>query len=161
MQAIVVVDENWAIGNNGGLLVHIPGDLKYFKEKTLGKTVIMGRATIESLPGKKPLPGRNTIVLTRSGTSYEGAETAGSIEECMNKIKEIPEADVFIAGGATVYEQFLPYCDACLVTKIHTGFPADTYFENLDKSDDFNLTWESEERVENNVTYHFTEYRRK
>ena len=64
MKAIVAVDRNWGIGRDGGLLVHLPGDLKYFKEKTLGKTVVMGRETLESLPGGKPLPGRDNIVLT-------------------------------------------------------------------------------------------------
>ena len=64
MNIIVVVDENWNIGKDGGLLVHLSGDLKYFKEKTYGKTVVVGRKTLESFPGGKPLPGRTNIVLT-------------------------------------------------------------------------------------------------
>ena len=65
MNAIVVVDENWKIGRDGGLLVHLSGELKYFKERTYGKTIVIGRKTLESFPGKKPLPGRKNIVLTK------------------------------------------------------------------------------------------------
>ena len=65
MNAIVVVDQNWGIGREGNLLVHLPGDLKYYKEKTIGNHIIVGRKTLESFPGGKPLPGRENIVLTR------------------------------------------------------------------------------------------------
>ena len=73
MKLILAADRNWAIGKDGDLLCHLPGDLKYFKEKTVGKTVIMGRGTLESLPGKKPLPKRENIILGTAANIFGSA----------------------------------------------------------------------------------------
>ncbi|WP_130861389.1 dihydrofolate reductase [Bacilliculturomica massiliensis] len=169
MKAIVVADENWAIGKDGGLLIHLPGDLKYFKEKTLGGVVVMGRATLESLPGGRPLPGRETIVLSRDAklrerlAGQENVSVAGSVEELRDElVRRGMEDAAFAAGGEQVYRQLLPMCDEVYVTKIARKFEgADCFFPELSEENGWRLTWEDEPRQENGVSYRFTVYKRK
>ncbi len=162
MKLILAADENWAIGRDGGLLCHIPGDLKYFKQRTTGKTVVMGRATLESFPGGKPLPNRKNIVLTRrQDYEKEGALIVHSEEELQELLHGCNEDDVLILGGGQVYRQFLPQCDTCYITRIYDSFPADTWFVNLDEDPAFEIVWESDLQEENGVRYRFFEYRRK
>ncbi|MGI6752093.1 MAG: dihydrofolate reductase [Anaerovoracaceae bacterium] len=160
MKAIVAVDRNWGIGRDGRLLVHLPGDLKYFKEKTKGKVVVMGRATLESLPGGKPLKDRVNIVLSRNEKYDADCSICHSREDLFEIIKRYDEEDVYIIGGEDVYRQFLPYCDVVYVTKIAENFPADNYFENLEKHPQWMQVWESEQQEEKGIKYVFTEYRR-
>lgn len=158
MKLIVAADRNWAIGNKGGLLCHLPNDLKYFKEKTLGKTVVMGRKTLESLPGGRPLKNRKNVVLTRRRDFLpEECIVASSVEDILAR----DDADMMVIGGESVYRQLLPYCESCYVTRIDSVFEADTYFPDLDSDENFNLAWQSEEYEENGIRYRFTEYRRK
>ncbi|MDD2218333.1 MAG: dihydrofolate reductase [Eubacteriales bacterium] len=177
MKSIVAADENWGIGKDNELLAHIPGDLKYFKENTLGKVLIMGRKTVESLPGGRPLPGRTTIILTKND-NYSPAEakdgsrviicnSQDEIEALLLKLKEDEgldlERDVIVAGGETIYNMFLPKCKEFLVTKICHVLPADKHFPNLDKlaeGGELKLIWESEPVSENGLTYKFTRYKR-
>jgi dihydrofolate reductase len=161
LKAIAAVDQNWAIGREGKLLARIPGDLRYFREKTLGKILVMGRETLDSLPEGKPLPGRTTLVLSRR-PGYEAPCTVlPSVEACLAFLSRFPGDDVFVAGGASIYEQFLPWCDACLITKIDAAFQADRHFENLDIGVDFQLIWAGEPRCESGLRYRFTEYGRR
>ena len=162
MKLILAADQNWAIGKGNDLLCHLPGDLKYFKEKTTGKTVVMGRKTLESLPGAKPLPKRRNIVLT-SNTEYhaEGAEIAHSEAELAELLKDTDTDDVMIIGGGKVYRDFLPKCDTCYITKIKKTFDADTFFVNLDEDENFEIVWKGQEQEENGISYEFCEYRRK
>lgn len=160
MKLIVAAGKNWEMGKENQLLCHLPGDLKYFKERTQGKTVIMGRKTLESLPGGKPLPKRRNIVLTTdSSFEKEGCEIAHSIDEILELIGNDSEA--MVMGGGTVYRQLLPYCESCYITKIDKSFNADTYFPDLDSDDDFELVWQSDVNRENDIEYVFTEYKRK
>ena len=162
MKLILATDENWAIGKDGGLLCHIPGDLKYFKERTRGKTVVMGRPTLESLPGGKPLPNRDNIVLTtRENYAPEGVLIVHSEDELDDVLKKYDGDDVFIIGGGKVYREFLPKCDTCYITKIYQKFEADTWFVNLDEMDEFEIVWQSEVQEEKGIRYQFFEYRRK
>lgn len=161
MKTIVAVDNNWGIGKDGGLLVHLPGDLKYFKEKTLGKVVVMGRATLESFPGKKPLKDRVNIVLSRNPEFQPDCICCRSMGELFRALENYDMEDVIIIGGQDIYKQFLPYCSSHLVTKINGVFDADKHFENLDQRNDMELVWEGETQSENGVEYQFTEYRRK
>lgn len=162
MKAIVVADQEWGIGKENRLLIHLPGDLKYFKEKTLNKVVVMGRETFESLPGKKPLPNRINIVLSRNPEfQADGCIVCHSMGQLFKQLENYDTEDVFIAGGENIYRQFLPYCNRFFVTKIHAVLEADRHFENLDLRQDLELVSESEFQKENGVTYRFTEYRRK
>lgn len=161
MKAIVVVDENWGIGKDGGLLVHLSGDLKYYKSKTYGKTVVIGRKTLESFPGAKPLPGRKNLVLTRN-TEYkpDGCQVFNSKEQLMEYLGSDTE-EVYVSGGENIYRQFLEDCDRFYVTKIYDSFPADRSFPNLDLRDDIGITWKSDMQEENGIRYQFFEYTRK
>jgi Dihydrofolate reductase len=162
MNLILAADENWAIGYGGDLLCHIPGDLKFFKEKTLDKTVVMGRATLESLPGHKGLPKRNNIVITgKADFEAPGIVAVHSEEELMKELAKYDDKDVFIMGGEQVYKEFLHLCDTCYITKIYDKFKADRYFVDLDKDDDFQVTWQSEVMEENGIKYRFMKYERR
>ncbi|MBQ6663043.1 MAG: dihydrofolate reductase [Firmicutes bacterium] len=161
MKLILAADEKWGIGRDGGLLCHLPGDLKFFKEKTTGKTVIMGRVTLESLPGKKGLPGRRNLVLTRDETyQAERAEVVSSEEELWSALTGTPTDDVFVIGGAKVYQEFLPYCDTCYITKIYADLNADRFFTNLDEDDHFTCEALSDVQEENGIRYQFYQYTR-
>jgi len=164
MKLIVAVEKNWGIGKDNGLLVHLPGDLKYFKERTTGKTVVMGRKTLESLPGGRPLPKRTNIVITRSEDfEKEGCLIAHTVEEAVKMAAEVSSEnteDVMVMGGESIYRQMLPMCDTCYITKINKTFDADAFFPNLDEDPQFEVVWESEEQEENGVTYRFLEYKR-
>jgi dihydrofolate reductase len=160
MKAIVVVDKNWGIGRNKKLLIHLPGDLKYFKEHTLGKTIVMGRETLDSLPGGRPLQYRENIVLTRNQCYGADCTICHSSEDLLNIVKNDDKKEVFIIGGETVYKEFLPYCDTCYVTKIDNDFDADKFFPNLDEDENFSVVSESGIIEEDGTRYRFVEYRR-
>jgi dihydrofolate reductase len=161
MKSIVAVDQNWAIGREGKLLAHLPGDLKYFREKTLNKVVVMGRATLESLPNGKPLPDRVNIVLSTNPDFMADCIVCRSLEELFQILKKYDKDDIFVIGGEKVYKQLLPYCDSVFVTKIHASFPADKYFVNLDKHTGWELIGILKPCSEKGITYQHTEYRRK
>lgn len=167
MKAIAVIDQNRAIGSAGELLCRLPGDLVHFKKTTLGKTVIMGRKTLDSLPGGKPLPGRNTIVLSRKarlGRFYDDGSFSGfflsSPEEVLAYIKnEIHGEEVFIAGGEQIYRLFLDQCDELILTELIHAFPdADSYFPEF--RDQFILAEEGPLQEENGYRYRINRYRR-
>ncbi len=168
MNAIVAVDKNWAIGKEGGLLCHIPGDLKYYKEKTINKTIVMGRKTLESLPNGKPLPSRTNIILSRNNELKEASQidkifyVVSSLEEFKAKIIElkIKEEDIYVSGGAEIYRELLQCCTKVYVTKINENFDGDTFFPNLDLDDDFYVSHSEESKVENGIEYTFYIYER-
>lgn len=160
MKAIVVVDRNWAIGKNGDLLVHLPGDLRYYKEKTTGNVIVVGRKTLDSFPGGRPLPARTNIVMTTDPDfEREGCIICHSKDEVMEKLQAFDAERVFIAGGANVYEQFMDDCDEFYVTKIDEEYEADRFFPDLDAKG-LHVTWESEPQQEKGISYRFTIYSR-
>jgi dihydrofolate reductase len=161
MIAIAAADTRWGIGLGGDLLADLPGDRAYFRECTLGKIVVMGRKTLESLPGGKPLPSRVNIVLSRNPLFRADCEVFSSFDDCVSRLSASASGSVYIAGGAEIYRQFLPYCDECLITKIEAAFAADSFFPNLDADDAFECVWESETLSENGFMYRFTRYARK
>ena len=117
MNLIVAVDEKWGIGKDGGLLAHLPEDMKYFRETTSGRTVVMGRRTLESFPGGKPLKNRVNMVLSRNESySPEGVQVYHRAEDVLEALKDCNEDDVFIIGGGMIYREFLPYCNKAYVT---------------------------------------------
>ena len=158
MNAIVVVDRNWAIGKDGNLLVHLPGDLKYYKEKTIGNVIVYGRKTLATYPGGKPLPGRTNIVLTRNPEyENEGCIICHSKEEVLDRVKEYDPEKVFISGGAEVYELFFDDVDTFYVTKIDEAYDADRYFPDLDELG-YKVTWESDVQEHKGTKYRFLKY---
>lgn len=159
MNIIVAADKHWGIGNKGDLLVTIPGDQKMFRDETLGKVVVMGRKTLESLPGGQPLYGRTNIVLTKDiDFKVKGAIVCHSFEAAMQKLSEYRSEDIFIAGGQSIYEQFLPYCEIVHMTYIDYTYAADTYFPNLDELENWRLKLVSEEETYFDICYEFRMY---
>ncbi len=127
---VVAVSKNGVIGRDGGLPWHISSDLKRFKEITMGKPIIMGRKTWESLP-KKPLPGRHNIVLTKQVKDLgEGAEIVRTIDEAKALVAGAPE--VCVIGGGEIYRQFLPHAHRIYLTEVELEVEGDTYFPPLD-----------------------------
>ena len=162
MNLIVAADENWGIGKDGGLLTHLPGDLKYFKEKTTGKVVVMGRATLESLPGGKPLPQRTNIILTRDASfQKEGCIIVQSMQQLLTECAKYDPEDVMIIGGEQIYMQLIRQCERLFITKIFASFDADKHIMNVDKMQSFVLACESDVMEENGICYQFLEYRKK
>lgn len=162
MNVIVAVDNNWAIGYQNKLLVRIPADQRFFRDETIHKAVIMGRKTLESFPGGQPLKERLNVVIT-SNPEYKvkDAVTVGSVEEALEAVKAYKSEDIYVIGGASVYEQMLPYCDVAHITKIDYKYLADTHFPNLDQKADWVLTEESDEQTYYDLTYVFCKYERK
>ena len=126
MNLIAAVDENWAIGNKGQLLVRIPADHRMFRQETLDKVVVYGRKTLETFPMAQPLDRRVNIVLSANPAyKVRNATVVHSIGELLEELKKYPSEDVYIIGGASVYKKMLPYCDLCLVTVNDYKPPAD------------------------------------
>lgn len=162
MNLIVAVDKNWAIGCKNRLLVSIPNDHKFFRQETLGKVVVLGRKTLETFPQGQPLKGRTNIILSKDKNySVNGAITVHSIEELLAELKQYSSEDVYIIGGESIYRQMLPYCDTAHVTKIDHVYEADTYFPNLDASEEWEITADSEEQTYFDLVYYFIKYERK
>lgn len=162
MNCIVAVDNHWGIGRRNGLLVSIPADMRFFRTETTGKTVIMGRTTLESFPGGKPLKNRFNIVVTRDPNyKVPDAAVVHSVEEAAELAGSYPSENVYVIGGASIYRQFLPYCDTAYVTKIDYLYDADTFFPDLDADPEWECTEESEEQTYYDIIYRFTKYVRK
>lgn len=162
MKAIVAADRNWGIGYQNKLLVSIPADMRFFREMTMGKVIIVGRKTLESFPGGRPLPGRTNIVLTKNASyKVKGAIVVHSMEELEKELANYNPDDVFAAGGESVYRMLLPQTDTVYVTRIDHRFSADTFFPDLDGDPAFALAEESEEQTCFDLEYRFTTYRRR
>lgn len=144
MKAILHCDKEWGIGKSNGLMFSIPLDMKFFRETTSGKVVVMGSNTLLSFPGAKPLKNRTNIVLWPGGKERDDCIITQTLQEFMAEIKKYNSDDVFVIGGAMMYRTMLPYCSQVLVTKVDAVGGADTFFENLDLHPDFTLTYESE-----------------
>lgn len=162
MNLIVAVDNNWAIGCKGGLLVRIPNDHKAFRQETLGKVVVLGRKTLETFPQGMPLSGRTNIILsTNPDYHVKDAIVVHDREELLEELKKYDDDKVYIIGGESVYRMMLPYCDVAHVTKIDHDYEADAYFPNLDVMDDWEITAEGEEQTYFDIAYEFVKYERK
>jgi len=162
MNLIVAVDEKWGIGCGGALLADIPGDMQYFKEKTMNKVVVMGRKTLESMPKRRGLPKRVNYVLTsRPDFEAERCITVHSEEELKREIARYDPDDVFIIGGESIYRRFYEQCDRLYVTKMHADLGADRFMVNLDEDDRFFVAGQSEMQHENGIDYQFLVYERK
>ena len=159
MNLIAAVEKNWAIGCKNKLLVSIPADMKFFRETTVGKVVVMGRKTLESFPNGMPLKKRTNIVLTHDKTyKVPDAILVHSMEELHEELKKYPSEDIYVIGGETIYKQLLDECDVAHITKIDYEFEADAYFPNLDELPDWKITQDSEEQTYFDLEYYFYKY---
>ena len=161
MNAIVVADRNWAIGRNNGLLFSLPGDMKHFRTLTSGGTVIMGRRTLDSFPGGRPLPKRRNIVITRDPDfCREGCEIVHRPEEALALAGD--GDDVWLIGGGSIYAALLDRCLRACVTQVDTAAPeADVFFPNLDALPAWAVEHTGEPITENGLTYRFVNYIRR
>lgn len=154
---IAIIDEHQGLGKDNSLLCHLPADLKRFKALTMGKPIVMGRKTFDSIG--KPLPGRVNIVLTHHALEIEGVTIMNSLDVALKSVASEPE--VMIIGGAQVYQQAMGKAHRIYLTKIHHQFDADVYFPKLDV-----LTWKCVEEVfypsdeKNKYAMTFYEYHR-
>ena len=131
LNAIVAVCDDWGIGRAGDMVVANRADMRHFVRCTKGHTVIMGRKTLESFPGARPLKDRRNIVLTRDASFVrDGVEVAHSVEDALALLA--PDEEAWVIGGAEVYRQMLPLCSRAIVTKNRCIRPADAYFPDLD-----------------------------
>lgn len=162
MNLIVAADKNWGIGKDNKLLVSIPSDMKFFRQETMGKVVVMGRKTLESFPNGLPLKNRTNVVLT-SDKNYQvkDAVIVHSIDEVLEELKKYDDDEIYVIGGGKVYEELLPYCDVAHVTKIDFAFEADTNFPNLDEDPEWEITAASDEQTYFDLEYTFVKYERK
>lgn len=160
LSIIVAVNSNWGIGFQNQLLYWLPNDLKRFKALTTGHTIIMGRKTFESLPNGA-LPNRRNIVLSRHTTSLEGTECYTSLQEALAHCN--PDDEVFIIGGASVYEEALPLADKLYITHIEDDEKeADAFFPPISEKEwEVALSDSHDKDEKHTYNYTFTDYRRK
>ncbi len=174
VSAIVCVDKNWGIGYKGDLLVKIPEDIRFFKEKTSGHIIIMGRKTYDSLP-IKPLPDRENVVITRKvykdeygrykdedGVVYTELERVKDVFKFIKERLQYSRNEMFVIGGGSIYKELLPYCDTAYVTKVNYAFEnVDTYFPNLENIQEWEIESVSETKEYNDMKYQFFIYKKK
>ena len=159
MNLIAAVDKNWAIGKDNRLLVSIPMDMKFFRETTTGKVVVMGRKTLESFPNGQPLKKRTNIVLTgNKDYKVKDAIIVHSEEELKEELKKYNSEDIYVIGGESIYRMLVDDCDVAHITKIDYAYSADAYFPNLDEKPEWKITASSEEETYFDLEFHFLKY---
>ena len=158
MNAIVVVDKVWGIGKNNDLLFKLTKDMAFFKEKTMGKVMVMGGNTLLSLPGQKPLKGRTNIVIS-DVFKRDDVIMAETLPELLDILVNYNTEDLFVMGGAMLYRTLLPYCDTVYATKVDADGGAQVFYENLDKLDNWKCVYESEPEKDGEYTIRFTTYK--
>ncbi len=158
MNLIAAVDRNWGLGKDGDQLVYIPEDLKRFRKLTEGHAVVLGRKTLATFPGGRPLKGRRNLILSRNPEFCpRGAEVFSSLEALL---PEIPE-DAFVIGGASVYRELLPWCDTAYITEIDGTWPADCFLPCLARDPDWERAETSEVQEYGDLKYRYVTYRRR
>lgn len=160
MKAIFHADKNWGIGRNNDLMFSIPKDMKFFRETTLGKVVVMGWNTLRSFPNGQPLKNRTNIVLCPEEIAGDFIHVH-NLDELFEEVKKYPPDDVFVIGGASVYRALIPFCSEVLVTKVNADGGADTFVPNLDADENFELAFQSEPVEDNGYVLTFCTYRNK
>lgn len=157
LQLIAAADRNHGIGKNGALLARIPADLEYFRKMTAGKAVVMGRKTYLSLP-RRPLPERDNFVLTSAPERFPEVRCFRSVGEFLS-FAGSSEREIFVCGGASVYERLLPYCETAYLTEIDAAFEADAFLPPIGKLPEWEKTEEGAPIRSNGFTVRFCVYR--
>lgn len=162
MNLIVAVDEKWGIGRDNGLLASVPGDMQYFKEHTMDKVVVMGRKTLESMPKKRGLPKRiNYVLTTQQDYEAERCIIVHTEDELFEAIGQYDPDDVFLIGGASMYNRYYKLCDKLYITKMYADLNADAFIVNIDEDENYEIVSESELHEDNGIQYRFYVYERK
>lgn len=157
MDLIAAVDQNWAIGRDGDQLCYIPADLKHFQALTTGHAVLLGRKTLATFPGGRPLKNRRNLILSRDpGFAPEGAEVFRDVDSLLSAAP----ADSFVIGGESVYRALLPHCDRAFITKLDKAWPADAFFPDLDADPDWAVTEEGERQEHEGISFRYVTYER-
>jgi len=160
MIAIVAVDQNWGIGKDGNQLIYIPEDLKRFRSFTTGNTIVLGRKTVATFPGGRPLKNRRNLILSRNPDYRpEGAEVYPDMDSLLAQVTD-PD-NTYVVGGASVYNALIGACDRAYVTKIDAAWPADCWFPDLDADPAWEAYEQSEEMEHEGVKFRYVNYRRK
>lgn len=159
MKSIVAVDKHWGIGKNNDLLFDLPTDMKFFRDMTLNKVIVMGSNTLKSFPGGNPLKNRINIVLYPNGEKRSDCIIIESLEELRQELKKYDSDDIFIVGGAMFYKTMLPYCNTAYITKVDADGKADVFYENLDKMPNWQCTDSTDNIQENGLVFRFTTYK--
>lgn len=155
--AIVHADKKWGIGKHNDMMFSLPRDMQFFRQTTMGCTVVMGGKTLRSFPNQKPLKNRVNIVLTRRQVC-DDCITVRSYEELKSELKRRKNEKIFVIGGGEVYKALLPYCHFALVTKVDADGEAEVFFPNLDADENFVCIEEGEPIEDNGYTIRFTKY---
>lgn len=159
MECIVNVTPNWGIGRENRLLVSVSADLKRFRALTAGKTVILGRKTLQTFPGGKPLSQRRNLILSAGlASAPPGAEIFPDLEALLRRLQALPRDQLCVIGGESVYRALLPYCDRARITKTHIALPADRFFPNLDLLPQWRVVDQSPLWEENGVVFQYIDY---
>lgn len=158
--SILSADNKWGIGKRNGLLFSLPLDMIFFRTTTSGHVVAMGENTLLSFPNSKPLKNRTHIVLSADPThNYEGVINVHRFEDFLKTIKEKAlNEDVYIIGGASIYNQMIPYVDKVLLTKVYEDGGAEVFFHNLDEDPNFECVEMGEPLIDNGHEIRFTTY---
>lgn len=157
MDLIAAVDQNWAIGKDGDQLCYLPADLKRFQALTTGHAVLLGRRTLATFPGGRPLKNRRNLILSRDpGFAPEGAEVFRDVDSLLSAAP----ADSFVIGGESVYRALLPHCDRAFITRIDRAWPADAFFPDLDADPDWAVAEEGERQEHEGICFRYVTYRR-
>ncbi len=156
---IAAADRGWAIGKSGRMLVQIPKERQLFLAETRGGTVVMGRKTFETLPGRQPLYDRENVVLSADPNfSPKGVRVFRSFEEALAYLQTLPPEKVFIIGGERIYRQFLPYCGRADITAVDYRYDGDRFLPALDRDPAWKLLAESEEETYFDLPFTFRRY---
>lgn len=158
MNMIFCADKNYGIGKDNQMLFNLKTDLLYFKEKTIDKVVVMGYNTFLSLPNSKPLKNRINIILTSKNIKIDNAIVVHTKDELFNTLKNYNSEDIFIIGGASIYNLLLPYCKKIYCTKVDAEKFATVFAPNLDETHNIKLIKTSKPFTENGLTFKFLEY---
>ena len=159
MELIVAVYDDWGIGCCGTQPIALSADRKFFRETTRGAMVIAGRKTIGDFPGKKPLPGRVNVALTRGNPELPGFTICHSPDEAVSMAETAERC--FVIGGGSVYRHLLPYCTGAYITKVHCTTGCDTYFPDLDADPEWYVAEVVQSGEENGIAYEMLYYKRK
>ncbi len=160
MIAVVAVDDRFGIGLDNNLLFRCKEDQRFFRDTTLGGTVIMGRKTYLSLPKtRRPLPERRNIVMTTDENFYEeGVIPCLGIKQLIEMTEKLDKDEVFVIGGEQIYRALLPFCHKLYVTRFKSTKPADTFFPNLDEIKGWDITFKSSTYNHEGTEYNFLTY---